>query len=61
MGREVPPNTSREDLAFMKNILSKGDINHKYAVRIQTVLNRTDGRSTTDTAAALGLHPMTVS
>jgi len=61
MGREVIPHTSNEDLAFMKSILSKGDINHKYAVRIQTVLNRTDGRSTKDTAATLGLHPMTVS
>lgn len=45
----------------MKKILDKGDINHKYAVRIQTVLNRAKGRSTTDTAAALGLHIVTVS
>jgi len=61
MGREVKPNPSREDIAFMKSILSKGNIDHKYAVRIQTVLNRAEGRSTNDTAAALGLHPMTIS
>jgi len=61
MGREVLPNATNEDIAFMKKILDKGNINYKYAVRIQTVLNRAEGRTTTDTAAALGIHPVTVS
>jgi len=56
MGREVLPITTAEDLAFMERILDKGDIKYKYAVRIQTVLNRAQGRSTNDTAAALGLR-----
>lgn len=61
MGREVLPNATAEDIAFMAKILDKGAIQHKYAVRIQTVLNRAEGRSTNDTAAALGLHIITVS
>jgi transposase len=61
MGREVFPNCEAEDIAFMEKILEKGDIKHKYAIRIQTVINRARGRSTTDTAAALGLHIVTVS
>jgi transposase len=61
MSREVLPNATREDITFMENILAKGTIKHKYAVRIQTVLNRAYGRSTSDTADALGLHTVTVS
>jgi len=61
MGREVLPITTAEDLAFMERILDKGDIKYKYAVRIQTVLNRAQGRSTNDTAAALGLSIITIS
>ena len=61
MGREVIPTATSEEIALMKKILDKGDISYKYAVRIQTILNRADGRTTTDTAAALGIHPVTVS
>jgi len=61
MGREVLPTVSEEDLAFITGILKKGDIKHKYAIRLQTILNRANGRSTIDTAATLGLNVVTVS
>jgi transposase len=34
---------------------------HKFAVRLLTVLNRAKGKGTNETAAILGIHPMTVS
>jgi transposase len=45
----------------MKVLLAEGHIRHKYAVRIQTVINRAEGRSTNDTAAFLGININTVS
>jgi DNA-binding transcriptional ArsR family regulator len=61
MGREVLPEVSNKDIAFILRILEKGDIKHKNAIRLRTILNRVQGKSTTDTAAALGLNPVTVS
>jgi len=61
MGKEIRPNASEEDIEFMTILLAKGDIKHKYAVRLQTVLNRAHGTSTNNTATILGLHAMTVS
>jgi transposase len=61
MGREVLPDADATDIAFMEKILQKGDIQHKYAIRVQVILNRAKGRSSTDTAASLGLHIVTIS
>jgi transposase len=61
MPREVIPNVSEEDNLFMKKILSAGNIQHKYAVRIQTVLCRARKESTNDTARFLGIDIVTVS
>lgn len=61
MGKEILPKASEEEIEFMTTLLAKGDIKHKYAVRIQTVINRAHGTSTNDAAAVLGLHIMTVS
>ena len=61
MGREVIPVASAEDIEFMENVLAAGEIKHKYAVRVQTVLSRARKRSTTDTAAILGINIVTVS
>ena len=61
MGREVLPKANAEDIVLMEKILSEGDIRHKYAIRLQTVLNRAGGKTTIDTASFLGIHVVTVS
>jgi transposase len=61
MGREVLPRLNAEDKALMEQILAVGNIKHKFAVRLQTVLHRAGGKGTGDIAAFLGIHPMTVS
>ncbi|GMO11396.1 MAG: hypothetical protein Ta2A_19770 [Treponemataceae bacterium] len=45
----------------MENILAAGIIKHKFAVRLQTVLHRANGKTTNDIATFMGIHPMTVS
>lgn len=45
----------------MEQLLKAGNIRHKYAVRIQSVLNRAAGKSTTETAEYLGINIMSVS
>lgn len=61
MGKEVFPNASAEDLALMEKILWAGEVQHKYAIRLQAVMCRAKGRSTNDTADFLGIHVMSVS
>lgn len=61
MGREVLPITTDEDLLLMEKILSAGNLKHKFAIRLQTVLNRARGKSTIDTASFLGINVVTVS
>ncbi len=39
MAKEVKPDTTEEDIILMEKILALGDIQHKYAVRLQTVVN----------------------
>jgi transposase len=45
----------------MEIILAAGKIKHKFAVRLQTVLHRANGKGTNEIAEFLGIHPMTVS
>jgi transposase len=61
MKQEIVPELNAEDKTLMENILAAGKIFHKFAVRILTVLNRPNGKGTNETAAMLGIHPMTVS
>jgi transposase len=61
MPREIWPNASDEEITLMESILAKGEVAHKYAVRIQTVLNRARGLSTNDVALFLSIDPVTVS
>lgn len=61
MGSAVLPNIKPGDIKFMENILSVGKIQHKYTLRIQAVLGRTQGQSTNDLALILGMNPMTMS
>ncbi|MDR2097306.1 MAG: hypothetical protein LBP37_02165 [Spirochaetaceae bacterium] len=61
MKREIVSVLNAEDEYLMKNILAAGRIKHKFAVRLLTVLDRAKGRGTNETAAILGIHPVTVS
>jgi transposase/transcriptional regulator with XRE-family HTH domain len=61
MSREIFPDITEEEITLMERLLADGQIQHKYAVRIQVVLCRAQKRSTNDTAAFLGLNIMTVS
>jgi hypothetical protein len=40
MKREILPWLNAEDKSLMENILSTGNIEYKFAVRLQTVLHR---------------------
>jgi transposase len=59
--KEVLPDITEEETELMEKILAAGNIKHKYAVRIQTVLNRHRGKSTNDTSSFLGINIVTVS
>jgi len=61
MGKEVKPNITEDEIKLMEKILTIGSIQHKYAVRLQAVINRARNRSTNDTATVLGINIVTVS
>jgi transposase len=61
MAKEIKPSITEKDLRFMETLLAEGHIEHKYAVRLQTVINRAKGRATTDVALFLGININTVS
>lgn len=61
MGRDIFPNADSQDIALMEQLLKAGNIRHKYAVRIQSVLNRAAGKSTKEVAEFLGINIMSVS
>jgi hypothetical protein len=61
MKREIFPRLDSGDKALMEKIPASGSITHKFAVRIQTVLHRANGKTAKDTACFLGIHPMAVS
>jgi transposase len=61
MKQEVLPHLNEEDKDLMKHILAAGNIKHKFAIRVQCVLHRANGKGTNEIAEFLGIHPMTVS
>jgi predicted transcriptional regulator len=61
MKREIVPELNTVDKTLTENILAAGKILHKCAVRLLTLLNRSNGKGTNEIAAMLGIHPMTVS
>jgi transposase len=50
-----------EDKDLIEKLLAAGQIKHKYAVRLQTILLRAKNKSTDAVADFLGIHPCTVS
>ena len=61
MGKEIKPEIKGNDLKLMEVILADGHIAHKFAVRLQTVINKAKGFSTNNTALFLGININTVS
>ncbi len=61
MGRAILPTASEDDLQLMESILRTGRVEHRFAVRIQAVLARAYGKSTTEVASFLGIDAVTVS
>ena len=58
--RELQPQLNPEDKELMEKLLSAGHIEHKYAVRLQTILLRTKGKGTGEISEFLGIHQSTV-
>jgi len=61
MGKTIKPELQGNDLRLMEAILAEGHVEHKYAVRLQTVINRANDLSTNDIALFLGININTVS
>jgi len=61
MPKLIPVILKENDMELMEAMLSSGQIKHKYAVRIQTVLSRANGNTPSDTAKVLGLNANDVS
>jgi transposase len=59
--KELQPNLNNDDKDLMKKLLSAGHIEHKFAVRLQTILLRAQGEKSGDIARFLGRHISTVS
>jgi len=58
--KALKPNLNEEDKELMEQLLEAGQLKHKYAVRLQTVLLRARGKGTGEIADFLGLDPATV-
>ena len=56
MAKPVTPAPVAEDKTLMEKILAGGHIAHKFAVRLQTVLNRAKGISPGGIAKYFGIH-----
>jgi transposase len=59
--KEIIPQLHADDKDLIEKLLSAGQIKFKYAVRLQTILHRANGKGTNDIADFLGINPSTVS
>jgi len=58
--KTLQPELNPEDKSLMEKLLSARHIQHKYAIRLQTILLRYKGKGTGEIAEFLGIHPSTV-
>ena len=58
--KALQPNLNSEDKELIEKLLSIGHIEHKYAVRLQTILLRAKGKGTDEISEFLGIHQSTV-
>jgi transposase len=61
MAKAILPQVNEKDIMLTETLLTKGHIEHKYAVRLQTVLNRAKGVSTATVASILNINLNSVS
>ena len=61
MAKTITPLVNKKDNMLMEELLKAGHIKHKYAVRLQTVVNRAKGYSTNSIASILGINLNSVS
>jgi hypothetical protein len=54
--KELQPHLNQEDKELMEKLLAAGHIEHKYAVRLQTILLRAKGKRTNEISEFLGIH-----
>jgi len=59
--KEVQPDLNQDDKDLMEKLLSAGHIEHRFAVRLQTILLRARGEKSGGIARFLGIHISTVS
>ena len=58
--KELQPQLNPEDKILMERALAAGHIQHKYAIRMQTILLRAKGKGTGEISEFLGIHQSTV-
>jgi len=58
--KTLQPELNPEDKSLMEKLLSARHIQHKYAIRLQTIQLRDKGKGTGEIAEFLGIHPSTV-
>lgn len=61
MRTSIEPKINEIEIEVMKTLLEKGQIKHKHAVRVQTVINRAKGKTPKEIAEFLQIHPATIS
>ena len=59
--KALQPNINPEDKELMEKLLTSRRLQHKYAIRLQTILLREKGKGTGEIAEFLGIHQATVS
>ena len=59
--KEICPQLNKEDQLLMERLLKLGEIKHKYAVRLQTVLLRASGKEVMEVSEFLRVNKSTVS
>ena len=61
MRAQVLPELNAAERGLMEQLLSSESLDHRQGTRLQVVLGRADGRTTSDIAEVLRIHPMSVS
>jgi transposase len=56
MSKAIAPELNADDKTLMEQLLRSGHIEHKYAVRLQTVLHRANGKSAAEIAEYPGIN-----
>jgi DNA-binding CsgD family transcriptional regulator len=61
MRAQVLPRLNAVERDLMEQLLSSQSLDHRQGTRLQVVLGRADGKTTSEIARALQIHPMSVS